>query len=52
MIQRLTNDLNNKEQAISIEQAAVDLTVLTKGALPQPSSRNKEQGRNKVMEQG
>jgi hypothetical protein len=52
MIQRLTNDLNNKEQAINIEQAAVDLTVLTKGPLPQPSSRNKEQGRNKVMEQG
>jgi hypothetical protein len=51
MIQRLSNDLNNKEQAISIEQAAVDLTVLTKGPLPPPSSRNKEgpAGRNKVM---
>jgi hypothetical protein len=51
MIQRLTSDLNNKEQAITIEQAAVDLTVITKGPLPAPSSRNREGGggRNKVI---
>ena len=44
MLQRLISDLTNKEQAITIEQAAVDLTVLTKGPLPPPSSRNKEGG--------
>ena len=44
MLQRLISDLTNKEQAITIEQAAVDLTVLTKGPLPPPSSRNTEGG--------
>ncbi|XP_023330307.1 tektin-4 [Eurytemora carolleeae] len=44
MVQRLTSDLNNKEQAISIDQATVDLAITAKGPTPALSNRNKDQG--------